>query len=71
VPGEVLNIPQAGAGVEGKGDRGVAQRVRRQRRPVLDPGGPGEAADQPPQRGLVESPSGVGGQHRPGYRRGH
>ena len=66
VPGEVLDVADGGAGVEGQGDRGVAQRVRGELRPGLDAGGAGEAADQLPDRLLGEPPAGAGGEQRPG-----
>jgi len=41
VAGVVLDVAQGGAGVQGEGDRRMAQRVRRQLLPRADPGPPG------------------------------
>jgi len=64
VAGVVLHIAQGSPGVQGEGDRRVAQAVRREVLPRSDPGGAGQAAYQLPQMALAEPPAGGGGQQR-------
>jgi hypothetical protein len=66
VPGGVLDVAQAHAGVQGERDERVAQRVRADG--MLDAGAPGEPADDLPGGLAVEPPAGAGGQQRPGGR---
>ena len=47
--GVILDVAQGGTGVQGEGDRRVAQAVRRELLPRADPGGADEAAHQLPQ----------------------
>ena len=62
----LLDVAQRRTGVEGQGDRGVAQRVRRQLLPLGDLGGAGQAAHELAQRALVEPRPAGGGQQRAG-----
>ncbi len=64
--GVVLHVAQGGAGVQGEGDRRMAQAVRRELLPRADPGGAGQAAHQLPQAGLAEPSADGGGQQRLG-----
>src|SRR5467141_3502721 len=60
VAGVVLHVAQGGAGVQGEGDRRMAQAVRRELLPRADPGGAGQAAHELPQVALAEPPAGGG-----------
>jgi hypothetical protein len=62
VAGVVLHVAQRGAGVQGEGDRRMAQAVRRELLPPADPGRAGQAAHQLPQVALAEPAAGGGGQ---------
>jgi hypothetical protein len=66
VAGVVLHVAQGGAGVQGEGDRRVAQAVRRELLPGADSGDAGQAAYQLVQVALAEPPAGGSGQQRPG-----
>ena len=66
VAGVVLHVAQGGAGVQGEGDRRMAQAVRRELLPPADPVGAGQTAHQLPQVALAQPPAGGGGQQRPG-----
>jgi hypothetical protein len=65
VVGVVLHAAQGRAGVQGEGDRRVAQAVRRELLPRADPGRAGQAPHQVPQMALAQPSAGDGGQQRP------
>jgi len=60
----ILDVAHGGPGIQGEGDRRMAQAVRRELLPRADPGSAGQAAHQPPQVTLAEPPTG-GGQQGP------
>jgi hypothetical protein len=57
-----LHVPQWHSGIQGGGDEGVSQRVRRDG--LADPGAAGSAADDPPGAVPVQPPLVRGQEHR-------
>jgi hypothetical protein len=65
VPSGVLPVLEGDAGLAGEGDEGVPQAVGAEMSGSGGAGVGGDAADQPPVLGSVESPAGAGGEQRP------